>query len=522
MLLSTLVIILSTFCVLESLHIQTQSTFISANGIQFARFRRKTAASIDEQLNIGENNSTYWYKLPKEYKVPSNNVASPTGATTDQPSDDHSISVEELNDLGISSKSNYFDLDDKSLIDNPTSPSLETHPLSDVKNTPSTLPNANLVEDLYYTDILLSTKENESSNLDPLASYENDLLNSSITNEHDKYSIDESLREANRMIHKSETVNSISIDTNESYADSTFPKIEHLPQKNLVTGKYLIDRHLIHKVACLRSCLEILEKGVAKNEANDSINGISADQEGINNIGGRESENPLIGIFCCFNDSQMRVFKQLVLDEGLFEEVLGRAITIYERAADTKSLERITWIATHLGPWVNQLRKDTADQKLSKLISAALTTVNGDNLYENNQFFGVLWDYCEKGLLDRYLVKRCEEVISEASKRYRVDDGVASVSEIFLTSIKNQIIAQMITNLNGTDVYVKTLAECLNANREDWRRIVNCNIKSLEGIEEFIGWLGLGAEFLSRSERPGKMASAEDLLEIAHELSSEA
>ncbi|XP_953365.1 uncharacterized protein TA10285 [Theileria annulata] len=277
----------------------------------------------------------------------------------------------------------------------------------------------------------------------------------------------------------------------QSFGDSSFrtplPGGElNLPGVNEPSGEILLDRPLIEKVASLRTFIECIE--INRGKTPEST-GDEQSEGKVSSVQTPQNENKFVEI----NEENLEPIKDLLAEEDLLEEVLSNAFVTYRDSKDSESIKRLQTIAEQIVPIASKLRKEKSERNITRLVSCYMN--------EKEDLDKVLKELQEKRALDKYLLKRLDELINLAAKKYRISDDHPAISEEFLKVLKERIAAERVTYIRGTDLFVKTLARCFAMkNEEEWNEVIKENIKTMDDLEEFYEWIQDGIEFCKRTK----------------------
>lgn len=284
-----------------------------------------------------------------------------------------------------------------------------------------------------------------------------------------------------------------------------------LPNPSEPTGEYLLDKDIITKVAELRTFIEDIEINRGKksevrllerelNKDNCEVVPLTDEeaakiddtekQEGSDDEAHKDDVGPPFEI----NDATLEPIKEHMFEENMLEEVLGRAFSVYRKTRDQQSVDRLQQIATEMAPVVEKVRKTRAEEIIVRLI----------NCYVNNEedLNDVLEDLHNKKQLNKYLMKRFDELINLSSQKFRISDKHPAISEKFLRVLKDRVAAQAITSFRGTSKWVRILAECFQTDDcVEYEAILDKHLRKIEDIEDFHNWILDGISYCRENEK---------------------
>ncbi|UKK02902.2 hypothetical protein MACK_003000 [Theileria orientalis] len=278
-----------------------------------------------------------------------------------------------------------------------------------------------------------------------------------------------------------------------------------LPKVHQPSGEYLLDRPLIEKIASLRTFIESIEINRGKKSKHKIVE--NDHNETIEDEYNNDDDNKFVEI----TEENLEPIADLLAEEDLLEEVLSTAFENYKKSNDLESFDRLHDIAEQIAPIAAKIRKSKSEMNITRIISCFMDG--------NEDVDKVLEELHKKKSLNKYLIKRLDELINLAAKKYRISDKHPSMSEEFLKIIKDRIAAQRITDIRGTDLFVKTLAKCIEKETdEEWNNIIKDNMKSIEKLEEFHDWLVDGIEYCRKNNKiKDKIEKMERIMEIVVE-----
>lgn len=281
-----------------------------------------------------------------------------------------------------------------------------------------------------------------------------------------------------------------------------------LPKAIRPTGEILLDRELIARVAELRSFIEDIEFSRGKPLPDDLT---SPENTSHDTDTEQSKEKNAVEI----NEVTLEPIKDLLCEENLLEEVLTKAFEVYRSTKNFVAIDRLQNIANEIASVASKFRKSVAEENTARLLRCYMI--------DEEDLDAVLEELQKKRALNKYLVRRIDEYINLAGKKFRISDEHPSISENFLRVLKDRIAAQQITNARGTDLFVKTLAQCLQYDDcNDYDRVLKDNIKTIEGLEEFHDWLLDGISYIKEtvknSDKIEKMENIVDVVVRQHPL----
>ncbi|UKJ89910.2 hypothetical protein MACJ_003164 [Theileria orientalis] len=259
------------------------------------------------------------------------------------------------------------------------------------------------------------------------------------------------------------------------------------------------------KIASLRTFIESIEINRGKkSKHNITVNSnIELSEDEYNN----DNHNDVVEI----TEESLQPISELLAEEDLLEEVLSTAFQNYKKSNDLESFHRLDDIAEQIGQIAAKIRKSNSIINISRIISCYM---DGDEDVDK-----VLEELHKKKALNKYLLKRLDELINLAAKKYRISDKHQAMSEEFLKIIKDRIAAHRITDIRGTNLFVKTLAHCFEKETdEELNKIIKDNIKTIEKLEEFHEWILEGIEYCRKNNKiKDKIEKMERIMEIVVE-----
>nr|PVC49654.1 hypothetical protein MACL_00002846 [Theileria orientalis] len=290
---------------------------------------------------------------------------------------------------------------------------------------------------------------------------------------------------------------------NESLFRTPLPGEEiSLPKVHEPSGEYLLDKPLIEKIASLRTFIESIEINRGKKSTHKQL------ENDHDEVKVDEYNNDDFNKFVEITEENLEPITELLAEEDLLEEVLSTAFDNYKKSNDIESFDRLHDIAEQIAPIAAKIRKSNSEMNISRLIRCYMDgSEDVDKVLEELQ---------KKKALNKYLLKRLDELINLAAKKFRISDKHQAMSEEFLKIIKDRIAAQRITDIRGTDLFVKTLAQCFEKETdEEWNKIIKDNIKGIEKLEEFHEWIVEGIEYCRKNNKiKDKIEKMERIMEI--------
>ncbi|GFE53426.1 hypothetical protein BaOVIS_008300 [Babesia ovis] len=283
-----------------------------------------------------------------------------------------------------------------------------------------------------------------------------------------------------------------------------------LPNPSAPTGEYLLDRGLIAKVAELRTFLEDIEVSRGK-KSKLKLMEREMNKEGAEILQLTEEEadkmedvkDPVDADYDMgnlppieINDKTLEPIADHVYEENMLEEVLGKAISVYRKDRDQTSVQRLQEIAEEMAPFVEKIRKERAEAIIVRLIRCFVD--------KKEDLDTVLEQLHRKKQLNKYLMRRFDELINLSAQKYRISDKHPAQSESFLRTLKDRVAAQIITSARGTQKY-NTCVE--------YERVLTEHLRKIEDIEDFRSWLLDGIAYCREKGRMEHRLEAMETIE---------
>ncbi|VWU50980.1 conserved protein, unknown function [Hepatocystis sp. ex Piliocolobus tephrosceles] len=204
-------------------------------------------------------------------------------------------------------------------------------------------------------------------------------------------------------------------------------------------------------------------------------------------------------------------------ENDVYEEVINHKIYLYKKNNEIEKQKNLIKVQNFLNPYIINLRKKKAKEKVEYLIANLLKGANIDEIITN---------MFQKKLIDIYVLTFIDDKIIEAHSKLIQNDKLnyynssnsnnnynaqnkekeeMSISEKILRTLKDRIIAQKKLNDKGTFDFTHILFLSSTMDLEENREsLIKSTIKSIEQLEEFELYLLDALEYAQDNEKMKK------------------
>ncbi|SPJ09756.1 conserved Plasmodium protein, unknown function [Plasmodium sp. DRC-Itaito] len=176
-------------------------------------------------------------------------------------------------------------------------------------------------------------------------------------------------------------------------------------------------------------------------------------------------------------------YLNVLSENDVYEEVLNHKFYMYKKNNEKEKHDKLIKIQEFLNPFIINLRKKKAKEKVEYLIACI---IKGENID------AVITEMFKRKMIDIYVLTFIDDKIIEAHTKLLKDDRLnnkeeqMSISEKILRTLKDRIIAQQKLNKKGTFVFTRLLflSSTLDIN-EDRKPMIKSMINTIEQLEEF-------------------------------------
>ncbi|CRG93390.1 conserved Plasmodium protein, unknown function [Plasmodium gallinaceum] len=210
-----------------------------------------------------------------------------------------------------------------------------------------------------------------------------------------------------------------------------------------------------------------------------------------------------------FDYDNVKKYLDVLSENDVYEEIINHKIHLYKKYNEKEKQNHIIKMQNFLNPYIVNLRKKKAKEKVEYLISRLIT---GDNVDQ------IIMEMFKKKLIDVYVLTFIDDKIIEAHSKLVKNDKLnsgeeMSISEKILRTLKDRIIAQEKLNKKGTFNFTRILFLSttldMNENREP---LIKSIIKSIDELEEFELYLLDALEYAEDNEKMKKYIPHMELL----------
>ncbi|CDO63842.1 conserved Plasmodium protein, unknown function [Plasmodium reichenowi] len=203
-------------------------------------------------------------------------------------------------------------------------------------------------------------------------------------------------------------------------------------------------------------------------------------------------------------------YLNVLSENDVYEEVINHKFYMYKKNNEKEKHDKLIKIQEFLNPFIINLRKKKAKEKVEYLIACIIKGVNIDE---------VITEMFKRKIIDIYVLTFIDDKIIEAHTKLLKDeklnnkDEQMSISEKILRTLKDRIIAQQKLNKKGTFVFTRLLflSSTLNIN-EDRKSMIKSMINTIEQLEEFELYLLDALEYAHENDKLQKYIPHMELL----------
>ncbi|CRG98461.1 conserved Plasmodium protein, unknown function [Plasmodium relictum] len=202
-----------------------------------------------------------------------------------------------------------------------------------------------------------------------------------------------------------------------------------------------------------------------------------------------------------FDYDSVKKYLDTLSENDVYEEVVNHKIHLYKKYNEKEKQNHIIKMQNFLNPYIINIRKKKAKEKVEYLISRLITGDNIDKII--NEMF-------KKKSIDIYVLTFIDDKIIEAHSKLVKNDKISdkeemSISEKILRTLKDRIIAQQKLNDKGTYNFTRILFLSTTLDMSENREpLIKSIIKSVEQLEEFELYLLDALDYAEDNEKMKK------------------